>query len=261
MEKELNKDNTKEEIQDKLNKKERKTSIEHRIFVLGMITAIAFIITAFAVNFMPDTVPMHYNMQGEIDRYGSKNENYLFPVMIALFNVFWIVMIAFYNRKVNKEADEKKKEEAKSNSKILYWAAIGTSVLFTGMQCIFLMMDVNSADSVKPVNFDMANMFITVAMGISFIFLGNIMPKTKLNGLVGLRTTWSMANDTTWRLSNRFGGKAMIVCGVVTIFCGFFFKGVTSSYAMLAVLMIMVIVCVIYSYKVYQKYGKRDENH
>ena len=42
------------------------------------LTAVAFIITAVCIQFMADSVPMHYNFNGEIDRYGSRNENYIF---------------------------------------------------------------------------------------------------------------------------------------------------------------------------------------
>ena len=43
---------------------------------LMALTAAAFIITAVCIQFMADSVPMHYNFHGEIDRYGSKNENF-----------------------------------------------------------------------------------------------------------------------------------------------------------------------------------------
>ena len=48
------------------------------------LTAAAFIITAVCIQFMADSVPMHYNFHGEIDRYGSKNENFIFPCFIAV---------------------------------------------------------------------------------------------------------------------------------------------------------------------------------
>ncbi len=41
---------------------------------------------------LPDQVPMHFNLQGEADRYGSKSELFLFPSMsIGIWVLFrWI---------------------------------------------------------------------------------------------------------------------------------------------------------------------------
>ena len=44
-----------------------------------LISSLPLVITAVALQFMPDTVPLHYNAAGEIDRWGSKYESLLFP--------------------------------------------------------------------------------------------------------------------------------------------------------------------------------------
>lgn len=66
--------------------------------VMWIVSVIPFIITAIALQFMPDSVPMHYNISGEIDRWGSKYENLIFPVMILLFTLFWHLLILHYEK-------------------------------------------------------------------------------------------------------------------------------------------------------------------
>ena len=40
------------------------------------------LLTSVFLFFMNDTVPMHYNASGAVDRYGSKYENFIFPAII-----------------------------------------------------------------------------------------------------------------------------------------------------------------------------------
>ena len=83
------------------------------------LTAVAFIITAVCIQFMADSVPMHYNFNGEIDRYGSRNENYIFPCLIAVFNIFWIIFMNAFGRRSDRAQEEKARVEAASNINVL----------------------------------------------------------------------------------------------------------------------------------------------
>ncbi len=46
--------------------------------------------------------------------------------------------------------------------------------------------------------------------GIALIIIGNIMPKCKMNSIIGLRNVWSMKDERTWFLSQRFGGLILL---------------------------------------------------
>lgn len=241
---------------------ELKEVLLKRILVLSVISAIAFVITGIALVFMPDQVPMHYNVSGEIDRIGSKYENYIFPAIIMAMNIFWIILIKVYDRKAEKAESDKVEKEAVSNSKILYWTAVATSIFFIGMQIMLLWIAANAAEPADTAgNYDnlgkVSIIVMNVLMGFLFIFMGNIVPKAKNNGAFGVRTKWSMANDTTWRLSNRFGGRAMIISGFVVIFLGFIPNMIIATYGMLVVIAVMTVACVVYSKKIYEQ-NKED---
>lgn len=47
--------------------------------IMWLLSLVPLIITAAALQFLPESVPMHYNMAGQIDRWGSKYENLIFP--------------------------------------------------------------------------------------------------------------------------------------------------------------------------------------
>lgn len=228
--------------------------------VLWVLTAATFLITAVAVQFMADKVPMHYNASGEIDRYGSRYENYIFPVMILIFNIFWVVFISFFRKKALKAEQEKERKEAQSSITVLGYAAVGTTIMFLIMQCVFLMMAVSASEGQQRAEFDI-NIICNSMLAFLMVFLGNILPKTKRNSVVGVRTVWSMDNDTTWELSNRFGGKAMIVSGLLILIESFIIKGFASTMVELAIIIAMGVAMMVYSSNVYKKYGNNAKKH
>jgi len=45
-------------------------------------------------------VPMHYDVSGNVDRYGSKYENFIFPFSIIAITIFWLILYGIITRKV-----------------------------------------------------------------------------------------------------------------------------------------------------------------
>ena len=60
--------------------------------IIWSLAVLPTIVTAVALKFMPDTVPLHYNFAGEIDRWGSKYEHLLMPVFLIVFVILMQVV-------------------------------------------------------------------------------------------------------------------------------------------------------------------------
>ena len=63
-----------------------------------LISSLPLVITAVALQFMPDTVPLHYNAAGEIDRWGSKYESLLFPAIALAMALVWQFAIPYFEK-------------------------------------------------------------------------------------------------------------------------------------------------------------------
>lgn len=50
--------------------------------IMLALSILPTLLTSVFLFFMNDTVPMHYNASGAVDRYGSKYENFIFPAII-----------------------------------------------------------------------------------------------------------------------------------------------------------------------------------
>lgn len=222
---------------------------------LWIVTLIPTIITAIVVQFLPDKVPMHYNIHGEIDRWGSKYENFLFPGMIILFTVFWLLLIwYFYKKSIREDLDEKLREDAASNTMILGYMAIAITVLFGIIQCFILLFAyANSKSSISTMH---TNLYAVtnILVGIVMIVFGILMPKTKRNAIVGVRTIWSMKNENTWAYSNKYGGIIFMITGLLIILVSAFVQNFASTIIMLALTICAAIVIVFISYWTYKKY-------
>ena len=94
--------------------------------------------------------------------------------------------------------------------------------------------------------------FTGIAIGVLLIVLGNIMHKVRRNSLFGLRTKWSMANDSIWQRSQRFGGIASVLCGLAMIIISVFVPGVWNLLVMTVVIIVYLVLCIIASYRYYK---------
>lgn len=220
--------------------------------VMWLVSLIPLVITGIALGFLPDTVPMHYNAEGAIDRWGSKYENLLFPVIILALTLFWQLLIWGFEKKAAKAKLEKERAEALSNAKMLHIVAISMALMYCVMQCFILYgayveANIGATHSV----IDIAQISC-ILLGVMFVVLGNFMPKTRVNGLVGLRIVWSMHNDVTWAKSNRFAGMSLIIVGLLTIVTAIFADSMLATGLMLVYLLVSVIIDIIYSYRVYK---------
>lgn len=53
--------------------------------IMLALSILPTLLTSVFLFFMNDTVPMHYNASGAVDRYGSKYENFIFPAIIPVY--------------------------------------------------------------------------------------------------------------------------------------------------------------------------------
>lgn len=213
-----------------------------KLYTINYIIIILCIVgTAVMLVFTPDTIPAHYNFAGEVDRFGSKYENLIWP----LFTIFMGAFILLISKQ------QRKKGEA-NNEKILLYTGAATLLFFTA-QGFYFMLKAIRYDPAAASNVSIDTMkFTGIAIGILLVVLGNIMPKMSRNSLFGLRTKWSMVNDSVWQKCQRFGGISAVICGLVLIIMTLFIPGVWNLLLMTVVLIVWLILCIVASYRYYK---------
>lgn len=210
------------------------------------IIMLSIVGTAILLIFSPDTVPVHYNFAGEVDRFGSKYENLIFPLFVIIMGAFFILF-----------AKLQQKNGLAVNEKILLYTGICTLLFFTALGFYFMLKAIRyDPDTTAAVNIDVTKL-TGIAIGILLIVLGNIMPKMRRNALFGLRTKWSMANDNVWQKSQRFGGIASVICGLAMVIVSAFIPGIWNLIVTTILITVWITMCVAASYQ----YHKTDAAH
>ena len=208
------------------------------------LMVLPLIVVLIALQFLPDQIPAHYDLNNQVTRWGSKYETLILPVFIVFFGFFMLGMA---------KLSAKQEETGKNNENVCIMTGIMVLILFNAMTGYFLYTDFNQIENLSLVTLDI-NQLVFGVLGISMIMIGNIMPKLRMNSVMGLRTGWSMKNETTWKKSQRFGGISFIVGGIVIVVICIFTKGIACFLWTMGVFAVLITFDVYYTYKISKKY-------
>ena len=214
------------------------------IMILAVLPMIYSAVAVFF--FLPDTVAAHFGIDGTPDRYGSKYEAFLFPAIIL-----GITLLYFLYRKFQEKSSKEDNDRTARNLDILDTVILIVMVLFNAL-CVFLLTVMKHPATMKNKE-NMIFVIISCVMGVLFILLGNILPKTKPNSFIGVRLSWCMDSDEHWYIANRNCGIAMVLSGICTVIAGLIVKNGTYVIYMILSLILFLTVATIYSYVIIKK--------
>ena len=217
-----------------------------------IIALLPLAITAAVLPIMPEQVPMHYDINGAVDRMGSRYELFLLPVIIILV----VAVSGFTKTHYEKRADSADGSEGKSarmNVKVLNISSFAVPVIFGALQGGVLYMTYRNATAEHvEVNSDLIVRLSVILIGIMCVIFGMIMPKTERNNVFGFRVTWSMYNENTWKKSNTFGGIVFVIIGLLMMISSAIVPAAFVIFLMFGYLLAGTVVMLVYSYKVYK---------
>lgn len=191
-------------------------------WILALLCIAPFIIAAVGVAFLPDQIPVHYNIMGEVDRWGSKYEQYIMAIFFSLAG--WILLLVgiFGDRMADTEEELAK---ARANQKVIVIVGIVTQLFLCALQIVLVVAAFRGASSETTTLSVPLYKIVGIGMGILFVVIGNIMPKAKPNNLVGMRTPWSYSSEEAWAKSQRICGITFAAAGAVCIMLSILLEG------------------------------------
>lgn len=212
----------------------------HRIF--GVLTCFPVVLSLLLLPLLPERIPAHYNLYGEVDRWGSRLEVLLLPLCCFVGGLLWRQLVG----KISLAQPQ--------NQKPILIAGCSLLSALDALSCVFLFFSFSAAD-VPQIGVLLPQLLYTL-LGLSLLPLGAAMPKVKRNGVLGLRTKWSMANDRCWELCQRAGGKSLLLTGVLIIAGSLLIRSrLWLNLLPITLLILDGIFCIFYSYRVWKKYG------
>lgn len=201
-----------------------------RELLLILLTAIPIAYLLFNWRFPSDQMPIHFDLNGEPNGYGSRLVFLFLPLGLYLL----MLVLPFIDPK-------------KSNYEIF-------SDTFFKLR-IILSVFIGIIDSVIIYNvlhgIEKMGLLIPILVMLIFTLLGNYMGNIRPNYFVGIKVPWTLNNDVVWIRTHKLAGKLWFCGGLIGIAALFVFKNPTM--VMVPLLLIITIVPIVYSYIIYQK--------
>lgn len=205
-----------------------------------IVSALLPLIYVIAVyNELPETIPTHFGMHGP-DDWGNKQQLFLLPGSFGI--VLYLLMLLV------PRLDPKNRIEQMGSK----WFSMRLL-----LQLFFTAIGMYIVAETKNNGADNGN-FMFVIMGAFFALLGNYFQTIRPNYFIGIRTPWTLENETVWRTTHQFAGKIWIGGGLLLIATYFLNNPAYQVAVFLGIVALMVIVPVVYSYQQFrkQKLGK-----
>ena len=216
------------------------------------------LMTLLWLRFLPEQVPMHYNLQAEIDRWGPKWELLLLPGILLGMGLVTELAASAMERRGKTGGDGQQEAYRQSNVKVVRVICLSIALLFTGIQFALLLGAAKASRGETDQAPELLMRVVPVGVGLLMIVLGNVMPKTRRNSAVGFRCGWTQYNETTWRRGNRFAGMASIAAGLVMLLGGLLLPVSWSVAVTLVPLPVMTVVCLIYAHRVWRQVSAQE---
>lgn len=193
---------------------------------------------------IPEQVPIHWNIEGVPDDYAHKAFA-VFALPAFLLGVHWLC--SFFTC-----FDKKNKNQNPKAINLVFWICPIISLFVATIEYLFIF---GFNISVPSLSFSL--------LGITFIVIGNLLPKIKPNKTLGIKLPWTINSEENWFVTHRFGGKIWVIGGFLFLIM-IFVPSQIAIWLMLAMTAAMVLIPTVYSYIYYKnqiKNGSLDQKN
>lgn len=202
--------------------------------VLAMIFGLYFI-GAIIYPQLPDMVPSHWNINGEVDGYMSKTAHIIgFPSLIL--GVYLLMTFA--------PLLDPKPESYKKFTGVFE----GFRFVLVIVLGIFYM-----ATNLVALGYDLpVGKIALLVIGAMFVYLGNYFGKVRHNYTFGIKTPWTLASEEVWNKTHRVSGPLWVITGIIWML-SVFLNERTAFFVDMALLFIVSGYGAVYSYILFKR--------
>jgi uncharacterized membrane protein len=195
-----------------------------------LIIAAAVVASAIVYPRLPETIPTHWNMDGQPDDWSSRAFGaWVTPVLLVGIWALFRVLPAIDPRGAN---------YAKFGG--AFEAIIDSLMLFLlGMHIVLLRAGLG-----HPVQMER---IVPFGVGVLLIVIGNLLPRARPNWFVGIRTPWTLSSDRVWEKTHRLGGRLFVAGGFLIAIAALFWVE-RAQLVLIAVIVFNTATVLIYSY-------------
>jgi uncharacterized membrane protein len=215
----------------------RKHTLLRWTFVL-VITIIPWIYLLSIWNSLPESIPVHFGFNGTPDKYGAKNQIFLWPAGCTVLSVLvYLLLTNIYKL-------DPKRRAANQAGTFLKIAMV--VVVF--ISCITILM-LNWTVKQHTVGLNL----ILVMMGLLLAYMGNILHSIKPNYFAGFRLPWALESEENWKATHLLASKIWFAGGILIAILALFIKPIIMFFIMMGIVLVMVVIPTVYSYRMFAR--------
>ena len=212
--------------------------------LIWLIMLLPAVYLAIVWTGIPQTVPMHFDLKGNVDQYGTKTDLLIMTAVLTSLNMLaYLAILNIYKIDPKKYAAQNKERLQRIGFSVaLYLAAVSAMLIYV--------ISTNHVDVVMK--------FVFIAMGLLFALIGNNMYNLKPNYFAGMRLPWTLENEDNWRATHHVAGRLWFFGGFVIALLAFVLNEQWSVYSTFIALSFLVLIPVIYSYRYYKRSQQKN---
>ena len=193
--------------------------------IFGFINLVIVFITIFGsmiiiMKFLPETVAVHYNFEGIVDRYGSKYELLLLNLVIFILLIFWLFVYLLVKRAIEEENMSIITQNIiKLFIQIVFFICfLSFSILtFYFIFKVSIIVDIDSSISVVFIFLSLLEMSVGI--------LSNPLINKK-NALFGYRSKYALSNSITWTKLNHCSSISLFIFSLIALIMSIIFSSI-----------------------------------
>ena len=166
-----------------------------------VLSLLPLVMIAAVYRRLPAEVPMHWDLDGAVD-YGAKAQ-------------LWVIL---------PKIDPKNKNYDKFGDAYL-------GIQLVTLLFLAAMTGICITEALRPGTVNVSGV-VCLLVGLLMVYLGNVMPRFRMNWYCGFKTPWALSSETVWTRTQRVAGRLLFAAGLIGA-AGSFAPGDTAKFVLL----------------------------
>lgn len=212
-------------------------------FIFLLILSIPLIYASVIYSSLPETIPLHFDMNGKPNGYGNKNMLWFILLLMTAVSAGVYLLIKNLPR-----IDPKK--TAGQSPELYHKIAVALVIFLCAINIVIVYSSVNGSINI--------NKLLLPLLGLLFLVLGNYMHSIKPNYFVGFRLPWTLENEDNWRKTHQLVGKLWVPGGLLITICTLLLPAEMGFIIFFSIVLIITIIPAVFSYRYFKKHQNNN---